>query len=78
MNWTERKGTTGKIEPSKEFVLEEKLTSQKKISGVIFEHDIPKELQWNLSKADTYGTEVSVRFREVSTLERFELKTSQI
>ena len=44
MNWTKRKGTTGKIEPSKQFLLEEKLTFQKKISGVIFEHDIPKEL----------------------------------
>ena len=39
MNWTKRKGTTGKIEPSKQFLLEEKLTFQKKISGVIFEHD---------------------------------------
>ena len=36
------------------------------------------EIQWNLSKADTYGTEVFVRFREVSALERFELKSSQI
>ena len=36
------------------------------------------EVQWNLSKADTYGTEVFAHFREVSTLERFELKSSQI
>ena len=36
------------------------------------------ELEWNLSKADTYGTEVFARFREVSALERFELKSSQI
>ena len=35
-------------------------------------------LQWNLFKADTYGTEVFDRFREVSALERFELKISQI
>ena len=35
-------------------------------------------VQWNLSKANTYGTEVFVRFREVSALERFELKSSQI
>ena len=35
-------------------------------------------LQWNLSKAVTYRTEVFVRFRKVSTLERFELKSSQI
>ena len=44
MNWTKRKDTNGKIEPPKQFLLEEKLTFQKKISGVIFEHDIPKEL----------------------------------
>ena len=44
------------------------------ILGISLEIDI----QWNLSKADTYGTEVFVRFREVSTLERFELKSSQI
>ena len=50
MNWTKRKGTTGKIEPSKQFLLEEKLTFQKKISGVIFEHDIPKELIINLDQ----------------------------
>ena len=36
MNWTKRKGTTGKIGPSKQFLLEQKLTFQKKISGVIF------------------------------------------
>ena len=36
------------------------------------------DIQWNLSKADTYGTEVFVHFREVSALERFELKSSQI
>ena len=34
-------------------------------------------IRWNLSKADTYGTEVFVHFREVSALERFELKSSQ-
>ena len=50
MNWTKKKGTTGKIEPSKQFLLEEKLTFQKKISGVIFEHDIPKELIINLDQ----------------------------
>ena len=34
-------------------------------------------IQWDLSKADTYGTEIFVRFREVSALERFELKSSK-
>ena len=50
MNWTKRKGTTGKIEPPKQFLLEEKLTFQKKISDVIFEHDISKELIINLDQ----------------------------
>ena len=49
MNWTIRKGTTGKIDLSKQFLLE-KLTFQKKISGAIFEHDIPKELIINLDQ----------------------------
>ena len=45
-----RKGTTGKIEPSQQFLLEEKLTFPKKISGAIFYHDIPKELIVNLDQ----------------------------
>ena len=36
------------------------------------------KLQWNLSKADTYGTKVFARFREVPALGRFELKSSKI
>ena len=36
MNWVKRKGTTEKIEPSQQFLLEEKLTFQKKIFGAAF------------------------------------------
>ena len=54
MNLTNRKDTTGKIEPFKQFLLEEKLTFQKKISGVIFEHDIPKELIINLDQTPLF------------------------
>ena len=43
MEWSKRKGTTGKIEPSKQFLLEEKLI-QRPIVSIIEEHDIPKEL----------------------------------
>ena len=50
INWTTKKGTTGKIKSSKQFILDEKLTFQKKISGVIFEHDIPKQLIMNLDQ----------------------------
>ena len=49
--------------------------------GLVEENQSPsvqQEIPWNLSKADTYGTEVFVRFREVCALERFELKSSQI
>ena len=38
MNWTKRKGTTGKVEPSKKFLEEEKCTFQGKISNVILHH----------------------------------------
>ena len=49
MNWVKRKGTTGKIEPSQQFLLEEKFTFQKKLFGAIFYH-IPKELIINLDQ----------------------------
>ena len=42
MKWSKRKGSTGKIEPSKQFLLEEKLTFQRRIASIIEEHDIPK------------------------------------
>ena len=45
-----RKDTTEKIEPSQQFLLEEKLTFQEKISGTIFYHDFPKELLVNLDQ----------------------------
>ena len=50
MEWSKRKGTTGKIEPSKQFLLEEKLTFQRRIASIIEEHDIPKELILNLDQ----------------------------
>ena len=50
MNLMKRKGITGKIEPSQQFLLEENLTFQKKIPGAIFCHDILKELIVNLDQ----------------------------
>ena len=38
----------GKTEPSKQFLLVEKLTFQRHIASIIEEHDIPKELILNL------------------------------
>ena len=48
--WSKRKDTTGKIEPINQFLLEEKLTFQKRIPSIIEEHDIPKELILNLDQ----------------------------
>ena len=41
------KGTTGKIEQSQQFLLEDKLTFQNKISGSTFYHDINCQLKLN-------------------------------
>ena len=35
MNWVKRKGTTGKVEPSKQLLAEEKFTFQMSISKVV-------------------------------------------
>ena len=50
MEWSKRKDTTGKIEPSKQFLLEEKLAFQGRIASIIEEHDISKELILNLDQ----------------------------
>ena len=50
MNWTKRKGTTGKVEPSKEFLEEEKFSFQRKISNVILGHDVPSAFALNLDQ----------------------------
>ena len=50
MKWTKRKGTTGKVEPSQEFLDEEKLTFQRNISTIIGDHDIPKDVLLNLGQ----------------------------
>lgn len=50
MNWTKRKATTGKVEPSQQFLDEERLTYQKKISTAVHENDIPESLIVNLDQ----------------------------
>ena len=47
--WSKRKGTTCKVKLSEQFLLEEKLTCQRRISSIIQEHDIPKKLNVNLN-----------------------------
>ena len=50
MKWTKRKSTTGKVEPSQQFLDKEKLTFQRNISTIIEDHDIPKDLILNLDQ----------------------------
>ena len=46
--WVKRKGTTGKVEPSENFLQEEKFSYQREISRVVLKHDIPFDLVLNL------------------------------
>ena len=50
MEWSKRKNTTVKIEPSQLFLPEEKLIFQRRIASIIEEHDIPKKLILNLDQ----------------------------
>ena len=65
MNWTKGKGTTGKVEPSKKFLEEEKLTFQRKISNVILDHDVPSALALNLDQIPlSYVSPGSIHFHQ--------------
>ena len=48
--WSKRKGTTGKIELSPQFLAEEEFTFQRAISTAISSHDIPKFLVLNIDQ----------------------------
>ena len=50
MEWVKRKGTTRKVEPSENFLQEEKFSYQRDISRVALEHDIPLDLVLNLDQ----------------------------
>ena len=41
LTWSRRKGTTGKVDPSTQFLAEEKFTFQRNISALVSEHDTP-------------------------------------
>ena len=48
--WSKSKGTTGKVDPSPQFLVEEKFTFQRTISTAILERDIPAPLIVNLDQ----------------------------
>ena len=74
MNWVKIKDTTGKIEPFRQLLLEEKLTFRKKISGAIFYHDIPKELIVNLNQTPLSYVSPGKYIFDVKVLKPFLLK----
>ena len=48
MDWVKRKGTTGKVELSAQFLAEKKFTFQREIPTVVYKHDISVDLVINL------------------------------
>ena len=50
LNWSKRRATTGKVEPSTQLLAEEKFTFQKAIAKVIQNSDIPLDLVINLDQ----------------------------
>ena len=51
LKWSKRKGATGKVDPSPQFLAEEKFTFQRTISTAILEHDILAPLAVNLDQS---------------------------
>ena len=41
LTWSKLKGTTGKVDPSPQFLAEEKFTFRRNISALVSKHDIP-------------------------------------
>ena len=50
MDWVKRKGTTVKIEPSPQFLAEERFTFQKPIATIVYDHGIPRDHTTNLDQ----------------------------
>ena len=50
MDWVKREGTAGKVEPFAQILAEEKLTFQRAILTVVYNHDIPADLVINLDQ----------------------------
>ena len=50
LNYSKRRGTTGKVEPSEQFLREEKSTFQRNIASAVQMHDIPEDLVINLDQ----------------------------
>ena len=50
MDWVKHEGITGKVNPWKQLLAEEKFAFQISTSKVVYEHDIPSELTINLGQ----------------------------
>ena len=61
LTWSKHKGTTGKVDPSAQFLAEEKFTFQRNISSPIFDHQHRSNSRHMLIQGNT---------RSVSKMER--------
>ena len=50
LTWSKGKYITGKVDPSPQFLAEEKFTFQRNISAFVFEHDMPLSLIINIDQ----------------------------
>ena len=50
LTWRRCKGTTRKVDPSPQFLAEEKFIFQRNTSALVFEHDIPPSLIINIDQ----------------------------
>ena len=50
LTWSKRKGTTRKVDPSPQFLTEEKFTFQRNMSTLVSEHDISPSLTINIDQ----------------------------
>ena len=50
LTWSKGKYITGKVDPSPQFLAEEKFTFQRNISALVFEDDIPLSLIINIDQ----------------------------
>ena len=50
LKWNKHKGTTGKTDPSPQFLVEKKFSFQRNVSALVTEHDIPPCLIINIDQ----------------------------
>ena len=64
MDWVKRKGTTGKVKPSKQLLAEEKYTFHISVSKVILSMNVPvKGICWERSSQRNLCLQLRISYR---------------